>query len=110
MSKTHDRIGRRASLASLLAAIGCGPLAAQFWPRRDKVDRLPNGRNRDLVLARQDHEKNLEDIGEIRRLAAEVESELEENTEHVVSLTSIEKVERIEDIAKSARKRMRRSY
>ena len=106
------RIGRRAGLLSLLAGAGFSRLAAQLPPpsRAPDVDRLPNGRNRDLVLIKEDHEKTVADIAEIRRLAEELEAELEDNTEHVLSLTSIEKVEKIEELAKGARKRMRRFY
>jgi len=108
LHNSNERMGRRAGLVSILGAIGLGRLSAQFG--RSRPERLPNGRNRDLLLIKKDHEKTLEEVSEIRRLATEVETELEENTEHVLSLTSIAKVEKIEDLAKSARKRMRRFY
>lgn len=104
-----ERIGRRAGLIGLFGFAGWSRLRAQFG-ERPRPKRLPNGRNRDLLLIKADHEKTLEEVGEIRRLSVEIETALEQNTEHVVDLESIEKLERIESLAKSAHKRMRRIY
>ena len=70
--------------------------------------RLPDGRSRDLLILKDDHEKSLEDIREIRSLAEEVEKALEAQTAHVTSLESLRKAEKIESLAKNLQKRMKR--
>ncbi len=71
-------------------------------------DRLPDGRSRELAILKKDHEKTLEDIAEIRQLAAELEQEVTEHTAHVTSLQSLHKAEKIEDLARRVQKRMKR--
>jgi len=73
-------------------------------------DTLPNGKSRKLELIKDDHQKSLEDVAAIIRLAEELEAELQENTEHVVSLDSMRKAEEIEDLSKKLQKRMKRIY
>jgi hypothetical protein len=71
-------------------------------------ERLPDGRSRELAILKEDHEKSLEDIAEIRKLAEELEGEIEEQTAHVTSLESLRKAEKIEELAQRLQKRMKR--
>lgn len=97
---------RRSIAATLLFLCAFAPgLAAQ---ESTLPKRLPDGRSRKLAILKQDHEKSLEDIAEIRKLAEELETELQEQTAHVTSLESLRKAEKIEDLAKTLQKRMKR--
>ena len=71
-------------------------------------DRLPDGRSRELAILKEDHEKTLEDIAEIRKLAGELEEEVEKQTAYVTSLESLRKAEKIEELAQRLQKRMKR--
>jgi len=87
----------------LLALVSALPAQQPTLP-----DRLPDGRSRELAILKADHEKSLEDIAEIRKLAKELEKEIEKQTAHVTSLESLRKAAKIEDLAKSLQKRMKR--
>ncbi len=89
----------------LLPSIAAFPLAAQE-PTLPK--RLPDGRSRELAILKDDHEKSLDDIAKILELAAELEEEMREQTEHVTNLESLRKAEKIESLAKSLQRRMKR--
>lgn len=97
----------RRSLAAILllvlpAVLGLGGQESA------QPQRLPDGRSRELAILKDDHEKSLENIAEIRKLAAELEEELLQQTAHVTSLESLRKAEKIENLAKSLQKRMKR--
>ena len=62
------------------------------------------------AILKQDHEKSLKDIAEIRELARELEEEMEKHEEHIVDLRTMQKAERIEDLAKNIRNRMKRMF
>ena len=98
-------MGRSIVAILFLACVLIVGLAAQ---ERTLPKRLPDGSSRDLAILKSDHEKSLEDIAEIRKLAEELEAEIEQQTEHVVNLESLRKAEKIEDLAKSLQKRMKR--
>lgn len=97
---------RRAFWAAGLAASA----AAAQAPEKPLAEKLPDGRSRDLQLAKRDHEKALEDVGRIRTLAEETEEALKADTEHVVNLDTLEKLERIEELCRDVRKRLQRRY
>ncbi|MEZ5362036.1 MAG: hypothetical protein R2748_06745 [Bryobacterales bacterium] len=77
-------------------------------PRHERPDKLPDGRSRELAILKEDHEKSLEDIAEIRKLAEELEKEIQEQTAYVTSMDSLRKAEKIEDLAEKLQKRMKR--
>lgn len=89
-----------------------GPAASVAAWGQDKplADKLPSGRSRDLELIKRDHEKALEDMARLRKLAREVEETFTADTEYVVNVNALAKLEEIEDLAKSVRKRMQRRY
>jgi hypothetical protein len=89
----------------LLALLGAWGSIAQ---EQTLPKKLPDGRSRELAILKDDHKKSLEDIAEIRRLAAELEEEIQTQTAHVTNLESLRKAEKIEDLAKGLRKRMKR--
>lgn len=70
--------------------------------------RLPSGRLQRDELAKADHARNLEDADSLIKLTEELKSEIEKNTEHVLSVASMKKAEEIEKIAKRIRTRMKR--
>ena len=70
--------------------------------------RLPSGRLQRDVMAKADHERNLEETDALIKLAEELKSELEKNTEHVLSVAAMKKTEEIEKLAKRIRSRMKR--
>jgi len=74
----------------------------------ESQERLPDGRSRDLALAKHDHEKQLEDVDEILRLAEKLKAEIKENREFAINLDSLRKAEEIEKLAKKIQKRMKR--
>lgn len=101
----------RRSIAAILSVVFlcAAGLGAQVGERkRTMPERLPDGRTRDLVILKSDHEKSLADIAKILELAAELEAELKEQTAHVTNLESLRKAEKIEDLSKSLQKRMKR--
>ena len=96
---------RSVCAVSLLA---CAMLTAGRAQEPKFPDRLPDGRSRELAVLKEDHEKSLGDIAEIRTLAEELEAEIEAQTAHVTSLDSLRKAEKIEELAKRLQKRMKR--
>jgi hypothetical protein len=98
----------RPVIAMFLLALAAAPGAFAQQPEPPMPDRLPDGRSRELAILKEDHEKTLEDIAEIRKLAAELEEEIEEQTAHVTSLESLRKAEKIEELAQRLQKRMKR--
>ena len=105
MNREMTAIPRRAFW--LAAIIATSRAEAQREPLAEK---LPDGRSRDLELAKRDHEKALEDVARIRRLARQVEEALTEDTEHVLNLAALEKLEQIEELTREVRKRLKRTY
>jgi hypothetical protein len=97
---------RRSAIAFFVLALAAAP--GSIAQERDKPARLPDGRSRELMILKEDHEKSLADIAEIRRLAAELEEEITAQTAHVTSLDSLHKAEKIEDLAQRIQKRMKR--
>ena len=94
-----------ALLAFLLASLALSGLRAQH---PEPPERLPDGRSRELAILKEDHEKSLEDIAEIRKLAEDLETEIQKQTAHVTSLETLRKAEKIEELAQRLQKRMKR--
>jgi hypothetical protein len=70
--------------------------------------RLPSGRLQRDEMIKADHARNLEDAESLIKLSEDLKSEIEKNTQHVLSVSSIKKTEEIEKTAKRIRSRMRR--
>lgn len=71
--------------------------------------RLPNGKSQKDAIAKEDHDKNLEDISELMKIAEELKINLEKNSQFVVSVADMKKTEEIEKLAKRIRSRMKRN-
>lgn len=89
-----------------LAQIGRYPEAPPFPKPDDEGPRLPNGKLQRDVILKHDHQRNLEDLREIRRLSGELIGELRKDTAFVLSLKSLKKLERMEKLSKDVRKRI----
>jgi hypothetical protein len=70
--------------------------------------KLPNGKSQREEILKQDYQKTLREVGEIRELAADLEAELKEDGYNVLSVSALKKAERIEKLARGIRKRMHR--
>ncbi len=68
----------------------------------------PDGRLKNEVVLKADHEANLKDLAEIERLVKLVREDLEKNDRHVLSLGSLKHLQTIERTAKRIHSRMRR--
>ena len=98
---------RLSALILLGAAFSILPQTA-VTPGKSSDLRLPSGRLQRDEMMKADHAKNLEDAESLLKLSEELKSELEKNTQFVLSVSSIKKTEEIEKIAKRIRSRMRR--
>ena len=76
-------------------------------PRDDEQERRLK-RNQLEELLKQDHQKSIEDAGQLVKLSEDLKIELEKNDRHVLSVAAIKKTEEIEKIAKRIRGRMRK--
>lgn len=92
-------------LAVLLVCLATG-LEAQR--RQEEEVRLPSGKLQKEEILKADHEKSLQEVAEIIKLAEALKEELEKNDYHVLSLGSIKKTEEIERLAKRIKSRLRR--
>jgi hypothetical protein len=62
---------------------------------------------RDEIL-KADYEHNIEDVGEMIRLAEDLKANLEKNTQYVFSLQDVKKLDDIEKLTRRIRSRMKR--
>ena len=97
------------SLALLGGLLSAGAQLPYPRERERPEDRLPNGKSRTLAMLKADHRKSLEDVREIIKIAQDLERELTEKTEHVLSLEAIEKAAEIEELSKGLQKRLKRT-
>lgn len=83
-------------------------LLAQQFPLEEKdppPKRMPDGTLQSEAILKDEHKKNLADIGRLQVLAKEVEEELKKFGHHVLSTGLLKKLEEIEKIAKRMRSR-----
>jgi len=88
---------------------------AQNGPPRDRdledkqpPPRLPNGRTQRDEILKADYGHNIEDVGEIVRLAEDLKANLEKNTQYVFSLQDVKRLDDIEKLTRRIRSRMKR--
>jgi flagellar basal body rod protein FlgF len=74
-------------------------------PEEDKV-RLK--RSQIEAMLKADHEKSIEEAGQLVKLSQQLQEELEKSDRHVLSMTAMKKAEEIEKLAKRIRNRMKR--
>jgi len=90
----------------------CGG-AAQYpgSPHRqdpDEPKKLPSGKSQSEEILKADHESNLKDLAQIRKLAEGIEEDLKKNDRHVLSLKALKDLDEIEKLSRKIRGRMRR--
>jgi len=92
-------------LILLVAAlfVGCWLFAQDRDGRR-----LPSGRLQSDVILEQEHQKTVEDVTELAKLAEELKKEIEESNANVFSIEALRKAERIESLAKDVQNRLKR--
>lgn len=96
------------SLSTLLFGFQA-PVQIPSGPDKEVGDtRLPNGKSQRDEMLKADHAKNQEDARELARLSDEVRTELEKNTQYVLSIATMKKVEEIEKLAHRIRTRLKR--
>lgn len=98
-------------LLILFICLGC-PLRAQvpqqFPDTRENEKRMPDGRLQSEALLKADHESNLKDLDQMKKLMDAVRADLDKNDRHVLSIQSLKNLEEIEKLSKKIRDRMRR--
>ena len=90
--------------------IGFALISFAVAQRPDALEdpKLPNGKSQREEILRHEHQKSLEDSGELLKLAEDLKMELEKNDRHVLSVSSLKKTEQIEKLAKRIRSRLKR--
>jgi hypothetical protein len=71
--------------------------------------KLPNGQSWNDVIAKADHERNLEDSRELAQLTAAIQADIERGDKFVLSLKTLRKVEAAEKLLKDLRARLRKN-
>lgn len=102
------RFVARFALLLLAAFLSAAPQRPQPPPEEDELRRLPNGRLQSEEIRKANHKDNLRDLEQIRMLAESVQSEIEKNEGHVLSLANLKKLEEVERLSRKIRDRMRR--
>lgn len=74
--------------------------------KREK--RLPDGRSQTEAMLKEDHKRNLADLQKMKDLIGEVETDLEKNDRHVLSMANLRNLEELEKLSRRVRERMRR--
>jgi len=94
----------------LCAALAAATYSAGQAPRHgDAADpKLPDGRSQKEAILKADHEKSLEDAGELMKLSEELKIDLEKNDRHVLSVATLKKLDEMEKLVKRIRGRMKR--
>jgi hypothetical protein len=77
-------------------------------PGAEEPKKLPDGRLQSEAILKEDYEKNLKDLEQMRSLTGEIEEELKKNDRHVLSLKALKNLEEIEKVSRRIRQRMKR--
>jgi hypothetical protein len=108
-------VNRIAGLGRTLAFVAFLTLPAALIPVQepspessDTDVKLPSGKSQRDEILRAEHEKSLEDVSRIRKLAEELEADLQKKDFRVLSLPTLKKTEEIEKLAHRIRGRMKR--
>jgi len=82
------------------------PLDATGGLGRDRTKRMPDGRDRTLVILKQDAEKSTDDMAKVIDLAKELLADVEKNKFHTVDVRSVRKADEIIKLVKRVKSRM----
>ena len=89
----------------LLASLAVTGLFAQTSAPEPK---LPDGRSQKEEILKVDHQKSVEEAGELMKLSEELKIELERNDRHVLSVGMLKKLDEMEKLVKRIRGRLKR--
>jgi len=103
--KTLLRFTGAAGLALSLALSG-SPQTRRPGPTPDEDARLPDAKQQQEEILKENHEKDLKDAAQLIELAEQLKQELEKNDRHVLSISSLKKTEEIEKLAKRIHSRL----
>ena len=106
----------RAALTLLLSLLFLAAPSSQYAQNgpppdlddKQPVQRLPNGRTQRDEILKADYNHNIEDVGEILRLAEDLKANLEKNTQYVFSIQDMKRLDDIEKLTRRIRGRMKR--
>ena len=103
----------RQVLSILILAISTGVLGGsqrevEIKPPPGEEKRLPNGKLQSEEILRSDHESNLKDLDQMKKLVEGVQEDLTKNDRHVLSRKALKDLEEIERLSKRVRSRMTR--
>ncbi len=82
------------------------PISSPGGFGRDRPNRMPDGRDRTLVILKQDVEKSTEDMAKVVELAQELLTDVEKNKFHTVDLRSVRKADEIIKLVRRVKSRM----
>lgn len=82
------------------------PLDAAGGVGSGRPKRMPDGRDRTLVILKQDAEKSTEDMQRVIDLAKELLADVEKNEFHTVDVRSVRKADEIVKLVKRVKSRM----
>ena len=88
----------------LLLLATCGLFAYQNPPE----PKLPDGRSQKEEILKADHQKSVDEAGELMRLSEELKIELERNDRHGHSVGMLKKLDEMEKLVKRIRGRLKR--
>ncbi|MGH9660924.1 MAG: hypothetical protein ACRD96_20415 [Bryobacteraceae bacterium] len=74
----------------------------------NRTGRLPNGKLQQEEILKLEHEKTVQDLAQLLKVAEALQDELLKNDRHVLSLSAIKKAEEVEKLAKRLRARLRK--
>ena len=100
------RLGRNTFIASW-----SGMLLAQQFPQideKEKPKRLPDGTLQSEAILKEEHKRLLADLARLQDLGREIETELNKNDHHVLSMSILKKLEEVEKLARRMRGRHNR--
>ena len=94
----------------LCAALAAATFSSGQPPRSGEAadPKLPDGRSQKEEILKADHEKSLQDAGELMKLSEELKIDLEKNDRHVLSVATLKKLDEMEKLVKRIRGRMKR--
>ena len=97
--------------AALLLPIGAfaSRAAPQDERQRPETPRLPDGKNQQEEILKQEHQQNLKDAGQLIELAEQLKADLEKNDRHVLSMSTLKRTDDIEKLVRKIRARLRRN-
>lgn len=83
------------------------PRHGSTLPNPEEDEKLPNGKSRNDMIAREEHEAALKDTNQLIAVAQQLKQELEKAGDFVVPFSSVKRTEEIEKLARRIRGRLK---